>query len=107
LLKHTPSDTCQRCFTERYSRRNPVLAAEQFALTKQRAAFLAVDYRAVGLTVLDEDLDLAFEHDPETSSFIALVIEMMTTPVTPDHGVFEEEITIAFRQYHGALAEFA
>jgi hypothetical protein len=100
FLEDTPSDDAQRRVGERYGRRNPVLAAEQFELTEQRTAFLPVDDRSGSLIVLDEELDLAFEHDKEAGGIITLMEEMIAAPVTPDHSLLEEEIAIVFRQYH-------
>jgi hypothetical protein len=98
LLEDGLADFAQRCVRERYRRRDPVLPAEQFELTEQRAAFLSVDYRAGSLTVLDEELDFSVENDKNTGGLISLMEEMTAAPVTSDRGMFEEEIAIAFRQ---------
>jgi hypothetical protein len=89
LLEYTSPDDAQRRVSKRYRRRDAILPAEQFKLAEQRAALLPIDYRPVGLTVLDEDLDLSLENDENTRSIITLMEEMMATPVTPDDGVLE------------------
>jgi hypothetical protein len=75
------------------------LPAQQFELAEQLADFPARDH-CPALTVLDEDLHLAREHDEEAGGVIALIKEKMAAPVTPDRGVFEEKVAIAFRQHH-------